>query len=434
MKLETAKSLLLIVLIGTSLILTFGMWNYRAEYEPLNNEGSIDQVDLGGEQKDVSDVVMPNDIIFKMNGQYFGHVDPMDKVQFFGEMQQWEITGIQNSNIAEEKESDAEVEVIFPTEIPLSLFGDILNMDDSFAHSANFYVDRFYIDLQEDNQLLRIRFVERGGENVVEGVIRSVTNYDALLSIFNDLTDDKYEEMKLLTDTARNIYIPVKPKTMTSYTYTFDTMDAVKIRNIMFSNPNLVSVSESAPGSIMYRTDNRQLNISGHGMRFINVAEPNNEPTEISILQRSLDNINEYSGFTDDYRLDSFSEESIAYRLYHFQYPVVNNSYMDLSTIYQEWHNDQLSEYNRSLISLRMIINTSTKKLRNSDEIIASIQRNENQSDIRDVQIGYRLTIESDDNGEDYILLEPNWYQRINNSWSTVPDQNADTQSLEGGS
>lgn len=433
MKLETAKSLLLILLIGTSLILTFGMWNYRAEYKPLSNEKSIDKVDLGGEQREVSDVVQPNDIIFKMNGQYFGHKEPIDKEDFFEEMQQWEITDIQNKDADEERESNAEVEVIFPTQVPLSIFDDILNIDDSFTDETNFYVDRFYVDLEEDDQLLRVQFVSLDGDEVVEGVVHSMTNYDELLATFNELTDDDYEEMQLLTEAARNIYIPMEPKTMTSYTYTFGRIDPGKIRNIMFSNPNVVSVSETS-GSTMYRTDNQQLNIASHAMRFIDVSEPNNEPTDINIIQRSLANINGYSGFTnDDYRLDSLSGNSISYRMYHNQYPVVNNSYMDLSTIYQKWYNNQISEYNRSLISLQTIMNKSTKTLRDSDEVIASIGQNGNMADIQDIQIGYRLTIESDDNG-DYVLLEPKWYQRINNSWSTVPDKNAESENMEGGS
>ncbi len=74
------------------------------------------------------------------------------------------------------------------------------------------------------------------------------------------------------------------------------------------------------------------------------------------------------------------------------------------------------------------------KKLRDSDEIISSIQQSKNIADIQDVQIGYRLTVEKDVNGEDYVLLEPDWYQRVNDSWSAVPEKNTGTQNVEGGS
>ncbi|WP_152657498.1 YycH family regulatory protein [Oceanobacillus sp. CFH 90083] len=435
MKLETAKSLLLIILIGTSLILTFGMWNYRAEYEPLNDVESIDEADLGGETKDVDDVIKPNNIVFKMNGQFFSYANPADSMQLFEDIQRWKLTDIQNRAAEDDRESGAEAEIIFPTEVPLSLFDSILNVDNTLRSNTNFYVDRFYIALNEETGVLQVQFVSTDGEEVVEGTIHSTEHYERLLSIFNELDDEAYEERELISGTAKDIYIPIEAKSMKSFTYTFDTTDAVTIRNIMFTNPNVVNISESAPGSIMYRTDNRQLNISNHGMRFIDVAERNNEPTDTNVLRQSMEKINEHKGFTDDYRLESFTEDSIAYRLYRFQYPVVNNSYMDLSMIYQEWQNDQLSEYNRSLISLDTVINTSSKELRSGNEIILSIQQGENAADIDDVQIAYRLTIGSNENGEDYVLLEPNWYQRIDNSWSTVPEINADTQqNLEGGS
>lgn len=344
------------------------------------------------------------------------------------------MTDIQRNDLEEDTESGAEVEIIFPTEVPLSLFDTILNVDSTLTNNTNFYVDRFSIELQEEEEVLHVQFVSADREEVVEGTIYSRTSYDELLSIFGELTEDEYEEKQLLTDAARDIYIPKEKKALTSYTYTFDSIEAVDIRNIMFSNPNVVSVSETAPGSIMYRTDNRQLNIAGYGMRFIDVAERNTEQVDNSVLQQSLNNINAHRGFTGDYRLEGFTEDSIAYRMYQFEYPVVNNSYMDLSTIYQEWQNDQLSKYNRSLVSLNTVVNTSEKELRSGEEIMNSIQQNENTADIQDVQIAYRLTIETDDNG-DYVLLEPNWYQKVNNSWSVVPEPNTNTQqNLEGGS
>lgn len=434
MKLETAKSLLLIILIGTSLVLTFGMWNYQAEYRPLNDVESIDEVDLGGEEQEISDLVKPNDVVFKMNGEFSSYKEPEDSMQFFEDIRQWELTDIQRNDLEEDTESGAEVEIIFPTEVPLSLFDTILNVDSTLTNNTNFYVDRFSIELQEEEEVLHVQFVSADREEVVEGTIYSRTSYDELLSIFGELTEDEYEEKQLVTDAARDIYIPKEKKALTSYTYTFDSIEAVDIRNIMFSNPNVVSVSETAPGSIMYRTDNRQLNIAGYGMRFIDVAERNTEQVDNSVLQQSLNNINAHRGFTGDYRLEGFTEDSIAYRMYQFQYPVVNNSYMDLSTIYQEWQNDQLSKYNRSLVSLNTVVNTSEKELRSGEEIMNSIQQNENTADIQDVQIAYRLTIETDDNG-DYVLLEPNWYQKVNNSWSVVPEPNTNTQqNLEGGS
>ncbi|GEN89613.1 YycH family regulatory protein [Oceanobacillus sojae] len=433
MKLETAKSLLLIILIGTSLILTFGMWNYRAEYEPLNDDESVDKADLGGEQKQENDVIKPNDVVFKINGEFYSYVDPEDSAELFEDIQTWEITDLQNTD-AEEKTADAEVEIIFPTGVPLSLFENILNIDRTLSNNMNFYVDRFYIQLQEEDQLLKVYFVSLDGDEAVEGTIHSTTNYEQLLSMFSNLTDKKFEENYLLTETARNIYIPVEEKSMESFKYTFDRTNSADVRNIMFTRPNLVSESKSAPESIMYRTDDRQLNITGHGMKFINVAEWNKEPVDKSVFQQSLENINEHAGFTDDYRLDSYTNDSVTYRLYRFQYPVINNSYMDLSTIYQRWQSDQLSEYTRSLITLDTVANTSSKKLRDSDEIISSIQQSKNIADIQDVQIGYRLTVEKDVNGEDYVLLEPDWYQRVNDSWSAVPEKNTGTQNVEGGS
>lgn len=58
------------------------MWNYQAEYRPLNDVESIDEVDLGGEEQEISDLVKPNDVVFKMNGEFSSYKEPEDSMQF----------------------------------------------------------------------------------------------------------------------------------------------------------------------------------------------------------------------------------------------------------------------------------------------------------------------------------------------------------------
>lgn len=439
MKLETAKSLLLIILIGTSLVLTFGMWNYRAEYDPINENGSVDREDLGGTEKEVSDIIKPIDIIFKESGDYFSYKNPENTAGLYESIQQWMITDLQVGSVDDTEEVNQEVEVIFPNTVPLSILEEALNFEETLSSMANFPVNRFVIDFEEDVRQLRIQFISENNE-AVEGVIHTAASYDDLLNRFKQLETEDFEELELITDTARDIYLPVKTKTISSYQYTFNEISSGKIRNVLFPNLNVVSVSESS-GNIMYRTDNSQLRIAGYGMRYINVSE-SMESIETNVLYESMKDINEYSGFTGDFRLDNLTEDSVTYRLYHFNYPVMNTSYTDLATIYQEWNNqrNQLSEYNRSLIHLHTQVNSSAKKLWSSKEVIQSIENNENinMENIEDIRIGYRLTIESDDNNDDYVSLEPAWYYRINHNWSTVPNQhldksnNLDASTIEG--
>ena len=78
MKLETLKTLILIVLIGTSLLLTLGTGSIKSSQTALNNE-TIDEVDIGGTEENRRSIIEPMDIILHANGSYYGFKDPTER-------------------------------------------------------------------------------------------------------------------------------------------------------------------------------------------------------------------------------------------------------------------------------------------------------------------------------------------------------------------
>ena len=66
MKLETFKSILLVLLIALSLMLTFGLWNYKSDFEQLETgKNYASEVSVGGQQgRTRNNLIAPSSIIF----------------------------------------------------------------------------------------------------------------------------------------------------------------------------------------------------------------------------------------------------------------------------------------------------------------------------------------------------------------------------------
>lgn len=76
MNFERAKSIILIILVGTSIFLTWSIWTYEPEYDPF--EQSSEFIKIKSDVQIVSDVIKPVSILFHGNGQHFQTSNPAE--------------------------------------------------------------------------------------------------------------------------------------------------------------------------------------------------------------------------------------------------------------------------------------------------------------------------------------------------------------------
>ena len=74
MKLETFKTIILTILVGISLLLTFSLWNYQPNYDPLYPTSSnyVNEVDAGGIEETKRSIIEPINIVFHYDGETYG--------------------------------------------------------------------------------------------------------------------------------------------------------------------------------------------------------------------------------------------------------------------------------------------------------------------------------------------------------------------------
>ncbi|MFS0749763.1 two-component system activity regulator YycH [Oceanobacillus sp. 1P07AA] len=423
MKLETAKSLLLVVLIGTSMILTFGMWNYQADYDPLN-ERSVEAA-LRGVEKSVDEIIMPSDIIFKQEGNYYTHANPNLKEQFYDRLQEFRITEMERLPVEEERtSSNYEIEVIFPQEVPFLLFDRILQFEDETAPFPTFSIDRFYITFDPNSKSLNLEFISVDGREKVEAEVTSTSRYQEVWDEMNRLQSEDYQAMTLIESTETNIYIPREVPAMHPLSIFFEQMDKSVLQEMLFENTSGIRGSATPGNGYLYATDVRQLTIERNVMEYIYLEQTESMP-DLNLIENSIQNINGHSGFTEDFRLMNIdNDDTITYQMYYEGYPVFQGSSSDISTIKQTHSNQHLLEYKRPAIYLDTtdIITKTKKEMRSGEELLEdlAIIPKIDMDAINDLKVGYKIQVETDDNG-DYVSMEPEWFMKVNNSWSAVP-------------
>ncbi|WP_373894340.1 YycH family regulatory protein [Virgibacillus sp. CBA3643] len=438
MKLETIKTFVLIILIAFSLLLTFGLWNYQPNYETQNLSSVINEVDIGGGGDETkSTIVEPNEIIFHADNQHFGYTDPDDRLSLYQDMQAWEMTNFETSETDGRIDQNDEVEVIFPDDLPMEMVNRIFTFNEEIEEFPSWSFDRMYFSFEEDITSISVEFVSIDGRQQASAVINASDHYEQL---WNAITStEELSEFVLFDEGGPPIYIPSDSVTMEQKSaVAISGISPNNMVNALFPNPSLVSESNTSitdSGETYYSDAQRGMTVGQYGgsMEYVNPQSSDAERgTAVELLESSILNINEHNGWTEDYKLAGLqaSAGNVNYRMYYLGYPVFNNA--GLATIEQEWQNQTLTKYTRSLFRLNDTLDSHAVDLPSGSEVIYFLQNglspNYELENIQGLEIGYRMTV-----NRDYVSLEPTWYMKYNEGWYVINDIAPGEGGLEDG-
>ena len=88
MNFERAKSIILIVLVGTSIFLTWSIWTYEPKYEKIDQGNYIN---IESDEQTVSDIIKPKQILIHRNNQHFQASDQVDIEKAEKQMAEWKL-------------------------------------------------------------------------------------------------------------------------------------------------------------------------------------------------------------------------------------------------------------------------------------------------------------------------------------------------------
>lgn len=427
MTFENIKSIILTLLVVGSVFLTWNLWTYQPNYEKMENTNYVQEVSIG-EKKDIKTIIKPDRVLFHYQKSHYGTVETSEIDKFIREISEWNIFDVNNyTNKVEDFKKlvhgDGNVEIIFPEEIPLDLYKNVLTFEDESV--PNFRFDRIVVNMGNlQKETGTIYFVSYDKRDVYSSHVSSsdLTNFNEIFYKWS------YQYPRYISHEPRKdriLFLPEAESTMMMYKYYPDYLDSKKFKEALFNDPSFVQKSFIPEGE-EYTDGSSKMNIY-HDENLLFYVNPMEESEFIGnsteILQRGIDFINEHGGWTDPYRFVNMDEwnQQITFRLYTSDgYPVFNEKGM--SEIIEVLGKSEISKYLRPNFALDLPLRTEMLEVSTPSgwQILDFLQK---QKDIQpelleDLTLGYKMG--KDPKEPRLIVLEPAWFYRYNGTWGQV--------------
>ncbi|WP_342433730.1 two-component system activity regulator YycH [Neobacillus sp. FSL H8-0543] len=427
MKYETSKSLILIVLVLFSLVLTWNLWTYQPNYNTLDSRNYVAEVTLS-EKQELDEIIRPDLALFHLENKHYGTTNATDLDLLIKEISRWSFYDVKNySNDFQDLKSlmhgNGNVEIVFPGEVPIDLYRNILKFEDKNIPSFNF--DRIIIKvegLKEDSGT--VYFVSADKKQVYMSHVTPSIIIEFNKNFF--MNAEKYPAYFAVEATEkRTVFIPEGEMEMMEYKYLPFVLNSEAFKDALFSNPSFVQKSPIPHGEEFTDVSSKMtVNDDSNMLVYVNpTAEEKYTVNSNDLLKRSIDYINEHGGWTDPYRYVSNDEinHSVTFQLYSSDgFPVFNDK--GLTEIKEVWGQDEIIKYIRPNISLELPLTTETKKVTvpSGREVFNYLESKKSfrKDLLRQVVLGYRMERGTDENK--LILLEPAWFYLYDQRWGQI--------------
>ncbi|WP_246944269.1 YycH family regulatory protein [Bacillus pinisoli] len=427
MNYENIKSFLLTMLVILSLFLTWSIWAYQPNLGVIERTEFVSDVMIG-EKRDAASLILPEQVLFHRNGNHYGTTDNSMIRSMMQYMKQWkfgEITDI-TTDVGEDflsyvHDQDG-VEVIFPSELAKETYNNIISFDDDGSSSITF--DRLIVPMNESQQEETVAyFVSYKNKYIYQTTITNFSyknfNKDVyqLALIYPSFTD------YVVTDKHR-IFLqsePVKANRITYYSIKYSGED---FKEALFTDQSSVKRDIQSTGEETYSDGSRALfiNSTGDMLQYINpsAATDRTSFTIHDTIQKSIDFINDHSGWTDNYQLSGVDpiQQSATFRLFIDGLPVYN--YSGMSRMKLGWNGtNSFNTYIRPLFKLHLSIDSESSQvdLPSGKAVMDLLGKIVDVEKIEEAKVAYEL---KKDFSSAKVTVEPIWVIKYKNQWNKV--------------
>ena len=441
MNFERAKSIILIILVGSSIFLTWSIWTYEPKYKKFDQS---DYLKIESDKQIVSDVIKPVSILFHRDERHYLTRNPAQVDKIEREFLRWTFSSMKELSLKMvQKDFDdfvhenGSVEIQFSDDVPISLYKTVLDISDQEVQDFSF--DRILIkqkDLQ--NQEAAVYFVSYDQQTIYQGMVPA----KGLKAFMNDFYHKDYPEYTAhMLDGKKTIFVPKNQVKANRYQYYIDYLDIGNLKDALFMYPKYVRQESVARGE-EYTDGTRLMTVNKENslISYINPAQKSKvigNPSDL--LEKSIDFINDHAGWKEgNYRFAYMSEneQRVVFRLAVDGYPAFNE--YGMTEIEEVWGKEEIYSYERPYFSLASALpsDDAEQTLPSGNEVLLYLkeQKNIDYSSIQDITVGYKLNKSLDSKLVTLMTLEPAWYYRIGDRWQAVPfevDPGGDENGLE---
>ncbi|MBB5174754.1 YycH family regulatory protein [Texcoconibacillus texcoconensis] len=443
---EHIKTVLLTVLILTSVYLTWLIWTYQPEYRLLEPTEYIESTEIG-EEKEVTDIVRPREIVFHDGVRHEWLIPGEDHVSMFlAELTELEIEQLvtSSSTAVSMSQQIGGFEFIYPAPIYSEDIEQLFDISEEEMSISK--VDRIVLFVNEQNEQadVSIQFISYDEKSVVQGKtdmtfedlealranVENVT-VPAKAEVFNENEESDIEEIS---------YFPSEPLEMKRYTFMSNVIQVKTFKELMFSDPEHVQHYFQGNSEESFSDGNRILNIENGGdvINYVHPVLSDPEPTEgDGMVQESLDFVNSHGGWTDTYLYDDYNvstyHENVTFRLSISGTPVLGSNIGDdrLYTMNLQKTSGRIEEYTRPLFELEddPFEFEESISLSPATEILKKLDKSEEVDidSVDDIQIGQHMTKQ-----QSFLIFQPQWFMKYHGSWQPIPDLDESEQEVAG--
>ncbi|MBM7648163.1 regulatory protein YycH of two-component signal transduction system YycFG [Bacillus ectoiniformans] len=429
MNYEKIKSIALAVLVLISILLTWSIWNYQPDYETIDND-YIYEVSIS-ETRTADELIKPSKVLVHIEEEHHGTNNEKDADEVLKELKKWTFDEGENiSTTLSEREfqrlvhGNNRLEMIFPTYVPFTSFKNILTFNNNSVPNAVF--DRIVVTQVNAKENTALVYFVSTSERLVFKSEAQASTAAIFKKRFIDSADRWKHYFSYKLKNGHTIFLPNEETSLLRYKYYPDYIATEKFKDALFSDPSYVKKGAKSDGEEY--TDGSSLlrvNYNNHMIFYVNPAkesEIDRTGNYHQLLEKSMNFVNEHSGWTDQYRLfdSSPSNPTINYRLFVSGRPVFNDQGMTL--IQQVWGQDQIYKYVRPYFTLDISLPSEKDevKLVNGKTAIDKVvsQDDINPNMIEDLTVGYDLA--RDPQTRKILVLEPSWYYKYNGRWQRL--------------
>lgn len=428
MKYESIKTVVLVILVLSSIILTWSLWTYQPQYKDLVGTDDLVEDVTTNNPKETSKIIKPIKILYHIDGQHFGTYNETELNKVMKEIRPWEVNEVQNithevqnQGLANFLGKNGHVVIYFPDSLPLQIYKSFLHINDKDHSLITF--DRLVLDVNTHDQGEgRVYFLSTSENLVYEGQVDSGYISEFKRKFYS--TAARYpEQIEYVLTESNALYLPKNQEVVNRFDYFI--VNEIEIDTFierLFTNPSRVKRDELTTGEV--HTDGTRLLRTYNHQKYIEFTNPTriseDQVATTDLIQTSIDFVNEHVGWTDDYHFFSWNKESqtTVFKLYVDNIPVFSRR--GLVDITQEWKNNDIAKYFHPSISLSFTWDPIETTLPNGESVMESITNtpNFNPELLEYVMVAYELR-ENDDNSQ-FVSLQPVWTYKYNGSWSTV--------------
>lgn len=452
---EMFKSLLLTVLIALSLLLTWNLWNFHSEFQPLEDTDYVASSVSENGKASLNDVIRPLQAIFHEEHQDEGlNASKQLKEMFEGviDAKYTRVRQLQGHDIGGKPLQQLKthsVELVFPHAISVSLFDDMLKkQDDDNEKQAGLST------LDQDLMFDRIAFYKTPSEPAnMRMILRNGHDAVASANVKGLAYEDLHHYKKKSTGTFVSkdladgpVYLPEKGVDAKKiFYYTYQWIDVSKFKSALFRDPHDVLRQGD-----YFTNGANSLKETDHVIKYVNPGSdsgaqgsPDNTDGD-SIVRDSFDYINGHSGWTDPYVLFDYEQPmvtdgrpgdgAVTFRLMVGEkqsYPVFskffgNYPYRDAGTILLNWKDGSVHDYSRTLLDMPSSSDREAERQLPSGVGLLHKLKNVGgvkKGQIRDMRIGYDMVYPPDPNT---LVFTPKWFvlygEEGHESWQRADD------------